>query len=130
MNNLQASQNYTDQIGVTATPEELLLLLLNAEIKNVRIAILCIEAGKVPEAHEKLTKAQSIIDELICSLNWSYEISKELASIYTFIKKELVLANVKKDAEKLKKLLPIITDMRDTWEKAYKMTRTRIGESR
>ena len=114
---------YTEQSGLTAKPGELLIMLFNAELKNIKIAIINIEAGNMAEAHARLIKAQDIINELIVSLDYKYEISKELSALYTFINGELISANIKKDQEKLKKLLPLITDLRDTWEQADKLSR-------
>lgn len=127
MNSTDASLKYAEQTGITASPGELLIMLLNAELKNIKIAILNIEAGNIPEAHTKLTKARNIMDELIFSLDDSYGISKDLTSLYHFIKNEIISANMKKDVEKLKRLIPILTDLRDTWEKAYKITRTKLS---
>jgi flagellar biosynthetic protein FliS len=126
MNNSNAYL-YTEQSGITASPGELLMMLLNAEIKNIRIAILSIGAGKLTDAHQRLIKAQDIMDELILSLDDTYEISKELTPLYLFIKKELMSANIKKDTEKLEKLLPIVTELRDSWEKAYEISRKNTG---
>lgn len=126
MNNSNAYL-YTEQSGITASPGELLMMLLNAEIKNIRIAILSIGAGKLTDAHQRLMKAQDIMDELILSLDDAYEISKELTPLYLFIKKELMSANIKKDTEKLEKLLPIVTELRDSWEKAYEISRKNTG---
>lgn len=127
MNNTDASLKYAQHTGITASPGELLIMLYNAEIKNIKMAILNIEMGNIPEAHLKIIKAKDIMDELIYSLDSSYSISKDLESLYNFIKSELTNANIKKDSEKLNRLLPILTDLRDTWEKAYKLTRTKIS---
>ncbi|MDF2568109.1 MAG: fliS [Oscillospiraceae bacterium] len=123
MNNTKAYLNYVEQSGMTATPGELLLMLWNAEIKNIKIAVLNIKSGNLSEAHEKLIRAQDIVDELILSLDDRYEISKNLTNLYTFIKNELVLANLKKDSERLEAILPLVTEMRDTWEQANKISR-------
>lgn len=115
--------NYVEQTSITATPGELLIMLWNAEIKNIKIAIISIRSNRIPEAHEKIMKAQAIIDELIYSLDTRYEISNELSKLYSFIKSELIAANLKKDVEKLEEILPLVTEMRDTWQEAYKLSR-------
>jgi flagellar protein FliS len=118
MDNNKSYNQYTEQVVLTATPGELLIMLYNAEIKNIKAAIICIKAKNTQAAHDKLMKAQDIINELIFSLDDTSEIAKELHALYAFIKNELVLANVSKDAERLEAILPIVTDLRDTWEKA------------
>ncbi len=121
--NKNASLKYIEQGSMTATPGELLMLLLNAEIKNIRVAILRIHDKKLEEAHNCLVKAQDIMNELILSLDDSFALSKELTALYTFIRDELVAANIKKDAAKLEALIPVVTQLRDTWEEAKKIAK-------
>lgn len=118
MENLKISNQYAEQAILTATANELVIMLYNAEIKNIKAAILHIKAKDIQSAHEKLMKAQAIINELLFSLNDSSEIAKELKPLYAFIKSELVLANTEKDTGRLEAILPLITELRDTWEKA------------
>lgn len=127
MNNTSARavMQYTEQAGITAAPDELLVMLLNAEIKNIRIAINAIKNKKIPDAHTRLIKAQDIIDELIMSLDMNYEISKDLMTLYCFIKEKLVEANIKKDADILEQLVPMVTELRDTWAQASKIVRAK-----
>lgn len=124
MRTTNAYDQYMELSGITATPGELLIMLLDAEIKNIKIAILQMNNKNITEAHNRIIKAQDIIDELLLSLDYKYEISEGLAGIYTYIKGELVAANIKKDQTKLQNLLPIITELRDTWKKANSLSRT------
>lgn len=126
MNNSTAFLQYTEQSGLTASPGELLIMLFNAEIKNIKIAILNIKAGNIAEANAKLIKAQDIINELIVSLDFRYAIAKELRTLYGFINRELIAANVKKDAGRLEQLLPLIIDLKDTWEKADRLAKKQV----
>jgi len=125
MNNEKACMQYTELSGMTATPGELLIMLFNAEIKNIKKAILSIQSGNIVNSHNALKKSQDIITELITSLDDKYEISKELKPLYLFIKRELITANLKKDAERLEKLLPIVTELRDTWKEANMLARVK-----
>lgn len=115
--------NYVQQTSITATPGELLVMLWNAEIKNIKLAILAINKNDMSEAHNKIIKAQEIIGELIYSLDDRYEISAELERMYSFIRSELVQANMKKDVKILENILPLVTEFRDTWEEANKLSR-------
>jgi len=125
MNNARAVMQYTEQAGITAAPDELLVMILNAEIKNIRMAAIAIKEKRISDAHGRLIKAQDIIDELIMSLDMSYEISGDLMALYCFIKDKLVEANIKKDIGILEQLVPVVTELRDTWAQASKLIRTR-----
>jgi flagellar protein FliS len=124
VNNANAVMHYTDQAGITAAPDELLILLLNAEIKNIRRAVVSIKSKDISKAHNSLIKAQDIIDELIMSLDMSYAISNNLLSLYSFIKNQLSQANIHKDPDLLESLLPTVKELRDTWVQASKISRS------
>jgi flagellar protein FliS len=46
--------------------------------------------------------------------------AKQLMSVYDFIVRRLVEANLKKDLAIMEEVLPIIVDVRNTWHDAYK----------
>lgn len=121
MNNEKALMQYSELSGLTATPGELLIMLYDAEVKDIKKAIMFIKAGNIVEAHNALKKAQAIITELIVSLDDKYEIANELRPIYFFLKEQLCNANIKKDAETLEKILPIVIELRDTWKEANRL---------
>lgn len=113
---------------MTATPEELTLMLYNGAIKFVNIAKLSIENKNIKKAHEALIRAQDIIIELNATLNMDYEISKNLRSLYEFILDRLVDANIKKEIEPLDEVLELLTELRDTWKEVIvKVKKTRYA---
>lgn len=124
MNSANAVMQYTDKAGITAAPDELLIMLLNALIKNIRRAIVSIKSESISKAHNSLIKAQDIVDELIISLDMSYSISNDLLAFYSFIKGKLCEANIHKDADLLESLLPAVKELRDTWVRASKISRS------
>lgn len=117
----KASRQYMEQTLLTAAPADLLNMLMNEELKSIKIAIICIKKKSLAEAHNRLIKAQNIIDELLCSLNSDYKISEDLAAIYRFIKQQLISANIHKDIQKLEELIPIVTELCDAWKQASRI---------
>ncbi|NLK40311.1 MAG: flagellar export chaperone FliS [Clostridiales bacterium] len=118
----KAYMEYTEQSIYTSSPGDILLMLFNAELKNIKAAILFIQKNRYKEAHERLLKAQDIMTELISSLDFSYKISDDLSKLYSFIKNELIYANIHKDTDRLSQLLPIVTELRDAWDRANSMS--------
>lgn len=57
------------------------------------------------------------------TLDMSYEISKNLMSLYDFIYRWLIQANLKKDKKYLQEALEIVEEMRNTWAEAIKIAR-------
>lgn len=113
-NNLR--QEYLNRSVMTAGPAELVVMLFDACIKNIKLAQMAME-GKPDfmRASGCLIKSQRIINELISSLDMSIELSAKLLPIYEFLLRELRDANVKKDLSQLSGVLEILSTQRDTW---------------
>lgn len=126
MNN--AYQQYQQNSIMTATPEELTLMLYNGAMKFINIAKIGIEEKNVQKANESIIRAQDIIYELNNTLNMEYEISKNLRNLYNYIIERLVDANLKKDSEILDEVLPLLEDLRDTWKEAMQKSKMTNGQ--
>lgn len=111
---------YQQNSIMTATPEELTLMLYNGAIKFINKAKLSIEKKQMEGAHNNIIRAQDIITHLNVTLDMNYEISKNLSQLYDFMLEKLVDANIKKSVEPLDEILPLIEDLRDTWKEAMK----------
>lgn len=118
-----AGNQYKQQSAMTASPGELTLMLYDGCIKNLRLAKMHIEAKDYMKTNEVLQKAQSIICELMRSLDMSYDLSKQLIQLYDYIIDALVRANVKKDTAKIDEALEFLTELRDTWHQAVLINR-------
>ncbi len=107
-----------------ASKEQLLLMLVDGAVKFSKQAKEAINRKDVKNAHEYLTRTQDIFVELMVSLDKNAgEWATNLFNVYEFIKDELLQVNIKKDGEKLEKLIPLIEDVRDTWHEAYKLSK-------
>ncbi|MFA5523950.1 MAG: flagellar export chaperone FliS [Tissierellales bacterium] len=116
-------QQYQQNSVMTASPEELTLMLYNGAIKFINLGKHHIENKQVEKANEAIKRAQDIIYELNNTLDMTYEVSNNLRSIYTFVLEKLVDANIRKDANFLDEALPLIEEIRDTWKEAMKEAR-------
>lgn len=122
-----AYQQYQQNSIMTASPEELTLMLYNGAIKFIKQADIFIEQKDMEKAHNSILRAQDIISELNTTLNMSYDISANLRNLYTFILDRLRDANIGKDRSIIEEIVPIVEDLRDTWKQAMqeaKKTRT------
>lgn len=108
-----------------ASKEQLLLMLLDGAVKFAKIARQAMLDKDVPKAHENLVKTQNIYYELMVTLdvNAGGDWAKSLMSIYTFITEKLGEANMKKDVNVLNEIIPLIEEVRDTWNEAYKLSK-------
>jgi flagellar secretion chaperone FliS len=108
-----------------ASREQLLLMLLDGAVKFSKIGRQAIVDKDVKKAHENLVKTQNIFYELMATLdvNSGGEWARGLMSIYDFIVRRLTDANIKKDVEIMNEIIPLIEDVRDTWNEAYKVAK-------
>ncbi len=115
-----AASLYKGSAITTASPADLTLMLYNGAIKFCNLAAMGIEAKDIMKANTNLIKAQNIITELRCTLDFKYDVSKDFEVIYKRIYKNLVLANIHKDMDKLNEALEDIRGIRDVWVQIMK----------
>lgn len=117
-------QQYKRQDVMMASPIELIVMLYTGCIKQLKLARMSIEKIDYEKTNVCMQKAQDIIVELSVSLDFSYEISKEIMDIYSFILSQIIDININKDVEKLNKVIEIIENLRSTWIQVQKQTST------
>ena len=106
----------------TASPAELTLMLYEGAIKFCNVAIMAIEQKDITKAHTNIMKAQDIIDEFQATLDYRYAVAKDFDAVYQYVKRRLIEANLKKDAEILEEVLGHLRTMRDTWKEVMRLT--------
>lgn len=121
MNFNNITDRYFENSVMTATPEQLTLMLYNGCIKNINMALRYMEEKNIEDTNRFIGKAQDIIFELKATLNFKYEISKQFSVMYDFIIENLIDANIKKDPENLEIALRFVTEFRDVWYEAMKI---------
>jgi flagellar protein FliS len=99
----------------TASPGKLILMLYDGAIRYVKLGIAGVEEKDISKANSSFIRAQSIINELIASLNMSVPIATTLFSIYEYLNGRLIEANVKKDKKPAEEVLGFLKELRDAW---------------
>ncbi len=97
------AKNYKQMQITTASPTQILILLYEAAIQNVKKAILAIEQKNTAEKGKYIGKTHDIINELTVSLNHEVggQIAKDLERLYNFMVTMLFKANLENDKEPL-----------------------------
>ncbi len=113
MNN--AFQAYKQQGILTANPVELIILLYDGCIKQLKIATMAIEEKEYERANESMQKAQRIIMELLNSLDLRYSIAKDLMMLYEFLIRQIMDSNAAKNEQKLADVIRILGELRESW---------------
>src|SRR5690349_17579730 len=110
---------YLDASIATASPARLLVMLFDRLVLDVRRGLEAQRCGDVEETHKHLTHAQDILLELAGSLRPDeFKGGYELASLYSFLHRQLVMANIRKDASITDEVLTLVTDLCETWRQA------------
>jgi len=108
-----------------ASKEQLLLMLVEAAVKFAKIGRQAIIDKDIKKAHDNIIKAQNIYYELMATidLDAAGEWGKTLFNVYDFIARRLTDANIKKDLAIMDEVIPLIEDIKATWEEAYKLSK-------
>ena len=112
-----ARNEYLQQEVMTASPQKLQLMLIEAAIRSSEKARECWRNDDVAGGCEALIHAQSCIGELLGGLNSDDggELVRRLAGLYMFIFRCLVDANQQRDEKPLAEALRVLAMERDTW---------------
>jgi flagellar protein FliS len=117
MSNARAA--YVDASIATASPARLLVMLFDRLVLDVQRGLAAQRRGDVQDTHQNLTHAQDILMELQCSLRpEEFKGGYELAALYGFLHRQLVMANIHKDASITDEVLTLVTDLCETWREA------------
>ena len=114
---------YASQSVMTMTHGEMLTKLYEATILNMNLAIKGISEKDIPTTNLALQKAQKILNYLTVTLDRQYPISNNLAALYDFFNRQLIAANVKKDASLIQEIVPMVEELRDVFIQGDKLSR-------
>ncbi|EWG11506.1 flagellar export chaperone FliS [Cytobacillus firmus] len=116
-------KKYKENTVTQASPAELTLMLYNGALKFIKLAKQGIEEQNIELKNTNIQKTQSIIQELMVTLNTDVEISNNLMRMYDFMFRQLVEANVKNDAKLLDEVEGFLVEFRDTWKEMIQQSR-------
>lgn len=116
-----AYAQYNRNKVMTASPQELTLMLYDGAIKFCNIAMNGIEEKNIQKAHDNIMKVERIIEEFQMTLDFKYPVANDFNNVYNYIMGRLREANMTKDNEILKEVSEHLHTMRDTWKEAMKL---------
>ena len=119
------NQYFENQVN-TASPEQLLIMLYNGAIRFVGEAEEAMANKKIAYRGERISKAIAILSELSATLDHEIggEIAADLESLYDYMIRTLLAANIQDDASKLVEVREMLSGMRDTWLDAIDKVRS------
>lgn len=116
--NNNSVKTYESQEIMAAPPEKLTLMLYDGAIDFINESILALDEKNIEKAHNANLRVQSIIRELMATLDMQYDLSKQLMALYDYMEYRLQDAKLKNSAFELEEVKALITELRDTWAAA------------
>ena len=116
MNPYARPNAYRENSIMTASPEQLVVMLYDGAGRFLRQAEGSMIDGSWLQASEKLSRAEAIIDELLATLDLDAgEVADRLQSIYVFCKTRLIEARIERDAVRVDQVARLLSELREAW---------------
>ncbi|HXE44781.1 MAG TPA: flagellar export chaperone FliS [Conexibacter sp.] len=116
MNFAASPQAYRESAVLTAPPERLVVMLYDGARRFLHQAATAMRDGDVPVAHERLRRAERIVEHLDATLDLSQgEISERLEAIYAFCLRLMGEARMRQDAGRLETVGGLLGELREAW---------------
>lgn len=118
----QAAQAYS-QIGVqsgvgSASPEQLIQMLMAGCLDRLAAAHGAMERGEVANKARDISKAMAIIDGLRCSLDSSADatLCENLEALYDYMNRQLLQANLHNESNYIEEVVGLMKGLKDAWD--------------
>lgn len=123
MSKLQA---YRQTAVVTATKEQVLIMLYEGAIKQLKKASECCLKGDLAGKGVAVGKAHDIINELSNSLDFTIggDIAKNLERLYMFMVEQIVQGNIANDVNKFDQARKLLENLLEGWKGAVAQVQT------
>jgi flagellar protein FliS len=128
MNDTATANAYLKTKVMTASREELRLMLIDGAIKFAQQALHGLEANDQEEIYAGFSQCRDIILELLNTIKPEHapDVAKSVKDLYTFMYGELVKSSMKKDQGILREVISLLEYDRETWV----LTMSKVAEER
>jgi len=115
----QTAHKQYKQVQVkTANKGKLVVMLYQGCVKFLRLAKKSMKENNTEDANNYIIRSQDIIRELMNTLDRDKggEVATNLYSLYDFMIRNLIEANVDKDVEKIEEVEDMMLELLDSWK--------------
>ena len=128
---MEGYQNYKEIEIETASGLKLVVMLYQGAIRFLNLAVEGNKDRKYDIVNNNIIKAQDIVSELISSLNFDAgEIANNLYSLYLYINRRLLEANIQKDTEIIKEVIRLLGTLKSAWDELLKNQKSYQNKSK
>ncbi len=113
----QAADSYLRTRVLTATPEQLQMMLYDGALRFCEQAREFLVEKKWEQSYSLISRVQKILVEMNCSLKHdvSPDLCGKLASLYNYAYRRLIEANIEHKVEAIDDAIEVLRYQRDTW---------------
>ena len=117
---MNGANQYKQTSIKTASRGQILIMLYEGAIRNVRKAADCMDKKDIAGKGNAIGKAHDIISELQATLDFNVggDIARNLESLYIFMLEQLIKANVENKKEYLQSVEKLLRNLLDAWRVA------------
>lgn len=112
-------QSYRETQIRTANQGRLIVMLYDAALRSIQRAVDCLDQGVrgFEAANGSIIRAQDIVGELMVSLDMERggDIARNLFGLYTFINRQLMDGNIRKERAPLVVAKKLLAELRGAW---------------
>lgn len=128
MNDTKTANAYLKTKVLTASREELRLMLIDGAIKFAYQALNGLDESDHEQIYLGFSQCRDIVLELLNTIKPEHapEIARSMQELYTFMYGQLLKASINKDAGMLREVISLLEYDRETWV----LTMARLGEER
>ena len=103
---------------MTARPQKLQLMLIDAAIRFSVKAKEHFRVGENAEAGESILRAQEVVSEILSGIrpDADRDLATKVSAIYAFVFRCLIAAHIRSDAGKLDEAIKVLEVERETWQ--------------
>lgn len=111
-------ERYLETAVETASPVRLIVMLYDGAIRFINEAAYAIRQRDYETKNAKIQRAQRILTELICSLDFEKggEIARNLYRLYNYMYNQLIEANIEDSYERLEHVVNLLSELREAWD--------------
>jgi flagellar protein FliS len=128
--NPRGANQYKQTAVATASRGQVLIMLYEAAIQNVKKATICIEKNDLKGKGEAIGKAHDIVNELLNTLDFNIggNIARDLERLYNFMTEQLVKANLENSVQILQTVQKLLETLLSGWRVAVEQVNKGMGK--
>lgn len=116
-NTLEAKLTYRENAVCSATPIDLVVILFDAAIDDMRRAVSAIQASNVEERANAVRHAMLILQQLQGTLDFERggQVAKQFEQFYNLIRAKLLESQLRNSPELMGQQIQYMSEVRDCW---------------